>query len=132
MAPGRDTNRAMTHLLSDLLIFNSMVEYPPDLDATFGALSHAVRRQMLNALWGGPMRVTELAEPFTISLAASSKHIRVLEHAGIVSRTVAGRDHLLHLEVQPLGEAGRWIDFYRRFWEQRLDALDAHLRETQR
>jgi DNA-binding transcriptional ArsR family regulator len=109
-----------------------MVEYPTDLDATFGALSHPVRRQMLNVLRGGPMRVTELSEPFTISLAASSKHIRVLEHAGIVSRRVVGRDHLLHLEGQPLGDAGQWIDFYRRFWEQRLDALDAHLRETRR
>jgi DNA-binding transcriptional ArsR family regulator len=108
-----------------------MVEYAPHLDTTFGALSHPVRRQMLNALRGGPMRVTELAEPFTVSLAASSKHIRVLEHAGIVIRTVSGRDHLLHLDGQPLGDAGQWIVSYRRFWEHRLDALDAHLRGTQ-
>jgi DNA-binding transcriptional ArsR family regulator len=87
-----------------------------------------MRRQMLRALREGPLRVTELAEPFTVSLAASSKHIRALEHAGLVSRKVSGRDHLLALEGQPLGEAGRWIDAYRQFWEDRLAALDAHLR----
>jgi len=106
-----------------------MVEYELALDATFAALSHPLRREMLNALREGPMRVTELAEPFTVSLAASSKHIKVLEHAGLVSRRVAGRDHVLALEGQSLGRAGRWIDVYRQFWEDRLDALDAHLRE---
>jgi DNA-binding transcriptional ArsR family regulator len=83
---------------------------------------------MLDALREGPMRVTELADPFTVSLAASSKHIRVLEQAGLVSRRVLGRDHLLTLDGQPLGKARRWIDVYRQFWEDRLDALDAHLR----
>lgn len=83
---------------------------------------------MLNALRGAPMRVTELAEPFTVSLAASSKHIRVLEHAGLVARRVSGRDHLLALDGLPLARAGHWIDTYRQFWEDRLDALDAQLR----
>jgi len=87
---------------------------------------------MLSALSERPMRVTELAEPFRVSLAASSKHIRVLEHAGLVSRSVSGRVHLLALEAEPLGEAGRWIDLYRRFWEDRLDALEAHLRPGSR
>ena len=105
-----------------------MVEYEPALDSTFAALSHSARRQMLNSLREGPMRVTELAAPFTVSLAASSKHIRVLEHAGLVSRRVLGRDHLLTLQDQPLMEADRWIGIYHRFWEDRLDALDARLR----
>jgi DNA-binding transcriptional ArsR family regulator len=109
-----------------------MVEYHPGLDATFGALSHPVRRQMLNVLRGAPIRVTELAAPFSVSLAASSKHIRVLEHAGMVTRTVSGRDHLLRLDGQPLKDAGQWIDVYRRFWEHRLEALDDHLRGTRR
>lgn len=109
-----------------------MVEYEPALDATFAALSHSARRQMLSSLREGPMRVTELAAPFSISLAASSKHIRVLEHAGLVSRSVLGRDHLLALQGQPLMQADRWMGIYRRFWEDRLDALDAHLRGRSR
>lgn len=110
------------------LLFNAMVELEPSLDATFAALSHPTRRQMLNALREGPLRVTELAEPFRVSLAASSKHIGVLEHAGLITRSVSGRVHLLALDGQPLGQAGRWIDLYRQFWEDRLDALHAHLR----
>lgn len=109
-----------------------MVEYPAALDVTFAALSHPVRRDMLDDLRDGPMRVTDLAEPFAVSLAASSKHIRVLEHAGLVSRTVSGRDHVLALQGAPLGDAGRWINVYRHFWEGRLDALDAQLRARKR
>ncbi|MFZ0128618.1 MAG: metalloregulator ArsR/SmtB family transcription factor [Candidatus Dormiibacterota bacterium] len=109
-----------------------MVEYETALDATFAALSHPVRREMLDDLREGPMRVTDLAEPFTVSLAASSKHIKVLEHAGLVSRTVSGRDHVLTLQGTPLGDAGRWIGVYRQFWDGRLDALDAQLRARAR
>lgn len=109
-----------------------MVEYAPALDATFAALSHPLRRQMLDALRDGPTRVTDLAEPFTVSLAAASKHIRVLEHAGLVSRKVTGRDHVLALDGEPLRDAGQWIGVYRRFWEERLDALDAQLRARSR
>jgi DNA-binding transcriptional ArsR family regulator len=109
-----------------------MVEYESRLDGTFAALSHPVRRQMLEALRNGPLRVTDLAEPFTVSLAASSKHIKVLEHAGLVARRISGRDHLLALEALPLAGAGHWIDTYRQFWEGRLDALDAQLRRRSR
>ena len=105
-----------------------MVEYPTGLDATFGALSHPVRRQMINALRVAPMRVTDLAAPFPVSLAASSKHITVLERAGIIARTVSGRDHVLRLDGQSLVDAGQWIETCRQFWEPRLDALDVHLR----
>ena len=87
---------------------------------------------MLEALRDGPLRVTELAEPFSVSLAASSKHIKVLEHVGLVARSVSGRDHLLALEALPLAGAGLWIDTYRQFWEGRLDALEAQLSRRSR
>ncbi len=83
---------------------------------------------MLEALKGGPMRVTDLAGPFQLSLAASSKHVSMLERAGLLSRTVAGRDHWLAYEPGPLLDAGDWIDTYQRFWDGRLDALERHLR----
>jgi DNA-binding transcriptional ArsR family regulator len=102
------------------------------LDETYGALSHAVRRQLLDELRSGPATVTELAEPFEISLAAVSKHLGVLEDAALVSRTQAGRTRIATLEPRPLAEAGAWIDTYRTFWEERLDALEAHLRKARR
>jgi DNA-binding transcriptional ArsR family regulator len=98
------------------------------LDDTYASLSHAVRREMLGRLSAEPLRVTQIASPFDISLAAASKHVRVLEHAGLVARTVHGRDHVLSLRPQPLEAAAGWIDPYRRFWEQKLDALEEHFR----
>jgi hypothetical protein len=83
---------------------------------------------MLDLLKEGPMRVSDLAGPFRVSLAASSKHVNVLERAGLVSRAVAGRDHWLTPDPRPLLDAGSWIDTYRRFWDERLDALDQLLR----
>jgi DNA-binding transcriptional ArsR family regulator len=105
-----------------------MVEYRPGLDRTYRALANPVRRELLALLRAGQARVTDLAEPFDISLAAASKHLQVLENAGLVSRTVVGRDHLMALESQPLVEARDWIDSYRSFWESRIDALEAQLR----
>jgi DNA-binding transcriptional ArsR family regulator len=84
---------------------------------------------MLEMLRSEPLRVTELAQPFAVSLAAVSKHIAVLESARLVARSVVGRDHVLSLEPVPLVEARIWIDAYRDFWEERLGALDLHLRE---
>jgi DNA-binding transcriptional ArsR family regulator len=98
------------------------------LDDTYGALSHPVRREMLDILKHGPMRVTDVAHPFSISLAAVSKHIGVVESAGLVTRTVSGREHILALEARPLLDARLWIDTYQGFWEGRLDVLEAHLR----
>jgi DNA-binding transcriptional ArsR family regulator len=98
------------------------------LDHTYMALAHPTRRAMLDLLKGGSMRVTDLAAPFEISLAASSKHVNVLERAALVSRTVVGRDHWLAVNPRPLLDAGVWIDTYRRFWDERLDALDQFLR----
>jgi DNA-binding transcriptional ArsR family regulator len=98
------------------------------LDHTYGALSHSVRRELLGELRGGPATVTDLAAPFDMSLAAVSKHIGVLGDAGLVSRTQAGRTRIVALEPRPLVDAREWIDTYRTFWEERLDALEAHLR----
>ena len=75
------------------------------------------------------MRVTELAAPFDVSLEAASKHIRVLEAAGLVSRSIRGRDHVLSLDAEPLLPAAEWIQSYRSFWEERLRALEAYLKE---
>jgi DNA-binding transcriptional ArsR family regulator len=106
-----------------------VVEYPStQLDAVYAALSHHVRRSLIERLRPGDAMVTELAAPFAISLAAVSKHIRSLESAGLVRRTIRGREHRLGLEPTPLMTAATWLDSYRRFWEDGLDRLDARLR----
>jgi DNA-binding transcriptional ArsR family regulator len=105
-----------------------MVEYSTRLDATYRALAHPIRRQMLERLAAEDRRVTSLAAGFGISLAAASKHIRVLEAAGLVRRTVVGRDHHLALRTEPLTDAATWIERSRQFWSERLDRLDAVLR----
>ena len=102
-----------------------MVEYlEPRLDATFGALAHPIRRGVIERLCDGERRVTDLASGFDVSLAAVSKHLRVLDDAYLVRRTVRGREHLLALDARPLAEASVWIDTYQAYWEERLDALD--------
>jgi DNA-binding transcriptional ArsR family regulator len=95
-----------------------------DLDSAYAALSNGVRRAIVQQLVERDRRVTELARPFDVSLQAVSKHIRVLESAGLVRRRIDGRDHWLSLDPSPLAYAGRWIENARRFWEARLDALD--------
>ena len=107
-----------------------MVEYPTALEATYRALAHPLRMEMVRRLSLGPARVTELAEPFDVSLAAASKHIRTLEAAGLLRREVRGRDHVLSLRPQNLVAARDWIDGCRGFWESRLDALAAHVEGT--
>jgi DNA-binding transcriptional ArsR family regulator len=106
-----------------------MVEHSGVLDRTYGALAHPTRRRMLELLRRESMRVTELAAPFDVSLEAASKHIRILEAAGLVSRSVRGRDHVLSLDAEPLLPAAEWIESYRSFWEERLRALEAYLKE---
>jgi DNA-binding transcriptional ArsR family regulator len=93
-------------------------------DAVFHGLAHAARREMVGRLADGDLTVGELAEPLSMSLAAASKHVKVLEQAGIVRRTVKGRRHVCSLEPAPLGSASALLNFYRRRWEDRLDALD--------
>jgi DNA-binding transcriptional ArsR family regulator len=106
-----------------------MVERGGELDRTYGALAHPTRRRMLELLRLESMRVTELAAPFDVSLEAASKHIRILEAAGLVSRSIRGRDHVLSLDAEPLLPAAEWIQGYRSFWEERLGALEAYLNE---
>ena len=98
------------------------------LDAVFHALGDATRRGMLRDLAVGQRTVGELAAPFDMSLAAASKHIKALEKAGLVRRTVRGRTHVCRLEARPLEDAHEWIAFYEQFWTSRLDALEALLR----
>ena len=100
----------------------------PQLDTVFHALGDATRRRMLRELADGERTVSQLAEPFAISLAAASKHIKVLESAGMIRREVRGRTHFCSLEPGPLASAHAWIGFYERFWTSRLDVLDRLLR----
>ena len=99
------------------------------MDAVFHALGDATRRQMLRDLAGGERTVGQLAEPFEMSLAAASKHIKALENAGLIRREVRGRTHLCRLDPGPLATAHQWLSFYERFWTNRLDALEHILRK---
>lgn len=100
----------------------------PQLDAVFHALGDATRRQMLAQLAAGERTVTQLAEPFEMSLAAASKHIKVLEGAGLIQREIRGRVHLCSIDAAPLSQAHEWLRFYERFWNSRLDELERLLR----
>jgi DNA-binding transcriptional ArsR family regulator len=105
-----------------------MVEYnAPALDRVFRALADPTRRAMLRRLADGEHSVGELAEPFDMSFAAAAKHVKVLEEAGLLSRTIEGRTHRCRIEAGPLAEADRWIAYYQRFWTARLDDLETAL-----
>ena len=105
-----------------------MVEYQaPQISYVFRALGDATRRGMLRELAGGERSVSELAEPFAMSLAAASKHIKVLEHAGLIRREVRGRTHVCRLDPGPLAGAHEWLGSYARFWTGRLDELERML-----
>ncbi|WP_214321248.1 ArsR/SmtB family transcription factor [Nonomuraea sediminis] len=95
------------------------------MDAVFHALAHGARRQMVHRLSSGDLTVGELAEPLSMSLAAASKHLKVLERAGLIQRTVIGRRHVCRLRPAPLAAAEAWLRFYERYWTERLDALEA-------
>ncbi|WP_235524874.1 ArsR/SmtB family transcription factor [Caulobacter sp. Root1455] len=99
------------------------------MDSVFHALGDATRRRMLRELANGERTVGQLAEPFSISLAAASKHIKALESAGLIQREIRGRTHLCRLEPGPLAGAHEWLNFYEHFWTSRLDVLDRLLRE---
>ncbi len=100
-----------------------------ELGSTYAALADPSRRAILARLRGGAARVTEIAEPFDMSLNAVSKHIRVLERAGLIRREISGRDHFLSVNVEPLIEASRWIEEQKTFWERRLDSLESFLEQ---
>lgn len=101
----------------------------PQMDAVFHALGDATRRQMLRTLAREEQTVGQLAQPFAISLAAASKHIKALENAGLIRREVRGRTHLCRLDPGPLAGAHQWLSFYQNFWNQRLDRLEQLLRQ---
>lgn len=101
-----------------------MVEY---LDQTFAALSDTTRRDILARLALGEATVGEIAEPYEMSLNAVSKHLMVLETAGLVTRSVEGRVHRISLNAEPLRDMSEWLELYRGFWEKRLDALEQFL-----
>jgi DNA-binding transcriptional ArsR family regulator len=111
---------------------NHMVELqteagPAGMDAVFHALASQARRDMLGRLAGGELTVGQLAAPLTMSLAAASKHVQVLERAGLVRRRVTGRQHVCRLDPAPLAAASAWLRFYEHFWDERLGALQALL-----
>jgi len=101
------------------------------LSATFAALADPTRRAILSHLTAGEISVRKLAEPFDISLPGISKHLKVLERAGLITRSRDAQWRPCRLQAEPLKDAAKWINHYRRFWEQSLDRLDEYLKELQ-
>ena len=109
------------------VILNNMVNYSPPLDAAFSALSDGTRRAILARLALGETTVSEIARPFPVSLPAISRHLRVLEEAGLIRKRRTGREHRCAIEPAGMRAAATWLDAYRLFWEARLDALANYL-----
>ena len=102
-----------------------MVEYSDEpLNSVFAALADPTRRTIVRRLSQGPATVTEIARPIDMSLNGVSKHLLVLERAGLLRREISGREHHCYLSAAPLSDAAAWVDRYRRFWELRLDSLE--------
>ena len=104
---------------------------PDRLSTTFAALADPTRRAILARLVSGEASVTELAEPFEISLPAVSKHLKVLERAGLIKRGRTAQWRPCRIEARPLKDAADWLEDYRQFWEQSFDRLEGYLRELQ-
>ena len=106
-----------------------MVEHAEsaELDRVFSALADPTRRAILRALTRHPATINEIARPFPVSLNAISKHVMVLERAGLLRREIRGREHHCRIEPRPLREADSWMKYYRHFWEVRLDALAVYV-----
>ncbi len=116
------------------MLINQKVQYndPPDqLSLTFAALADPTRRGILASLRSGEVSVTELARPFRMSMSAVTKHLKVLEKAGLITRGREAQWRPCKLRAEPLKDAEAWIDQYRKFWEGNFDRLDAYLREVQ-
>ncbi len=101
------------------------------LDSVLAAIADPTRRAILDRLARGPARVTDIAEPFAMSLNAVSKHVKVLERARLVRRTRHGREHTLELDAEPLREVVSWASQYRAFWTERLDRLEQFFKRKQ-
>ena len=105
-----------------------MVEYDTkELDRVFSALGDPTRRAILRALSKGPSTIKTIAKPFPVSFNAISKHVMVLERAGLLRREIRGREHHCFIESRPLRDANQWLEHYRQFWEDRMDALEAYV-----
>ena len=111
-------------------IVHLSVNNQTELDRSFEALSHPARRAIVERLVAGPTTVGEASAGLGISKPAITKHLKVLEIAGVVTRTVRGRTHLLRLEPRPLREASSWLDFHRSLWEAKFEAVERHLAES--
>ena len=105
---------------------------PDRLSATFGALADPTRRAILARLAKGPATVTELAKPFEMTLPAVSKHLKVLERAGLIERGREAQWRPCQLRARPLEEAAQWVERYRTLWEERFDRLDEYLKQLQK
>jgi DNA-binding transcriptional ArsR family regulator len=102
------------------------------LDRVFDAVSDSTRRSILDRLRSGPMTVTKLAQPYSMSLNAVSKHVKKLEAAGLIRREIRGREHFCQLDAARFETALDWMGRYRKFWTDRLDALETHLVEKRK
>ena len=107
-----------------------MVYYSISLDHVFSALSDPTRRAIISQLAKGEFSIMELASPFNMSLPAVSKHVRILENAGLLTRKKRGRVHYCRLNPYPLRDAAQWLVFYQKFWDTKMDALANYLKET--
>jgi DNA-binding transcriptional ArsR family regulator len=122
-------------LTSGEFVFNLLVKYymtPDRLSTTFAALADPTRRAILARLASGETSVLELAKPFAISLPAVSRHLKVLEHAGLIERGREAQWRPCRLQANPLKGVADWVEFYRRHWEESFDKLDRYLKELQR
>lgn len=104
----------------------------PALDRSFAACAHPIRRAILERLGGGEMSVGEATAGFGVSKPAISRHLKVLEEAGVISRVIDGRTHRLRVSAEPLADAGEWIERQRRLWERKLDVVEEFLAEQAR
>jgi DNA-binding transcriptional ArsR family regulator len=118
----------LTNWLFNFMVYNAV---PDRLSTTFAALSDPTRRAILARLASGEVSVKELAEPFDMSLPAVSKHLKVLERAGLIARGREAQWRPCRLEAGPLKGVSDWVDYYRRFWEESFDRLDDYLRTLQ-
>lgn len=122
---------AIVNLMVNLKNTHSSPQAEAKLDTIFSALADPTRRRMLARLSKEEMTVKALSEPIAMSKPAISKHLKVLENAGLLRRVIVGREHHCRLEAAPMSEAARWIQYYERFWNTQLDALDTWLAEDQ-
>lgn len=107
-------------------------KHAKSLDLVFGAVADTTRRSMLDRLRGGSLTVTELARPYAMSLNAVSKHVKTLERAGLIRRSISGREHSCRLDATKFDEAMNWMSYYSEFWGDRMDALEKHLKDKRK